>query len=47
MGIKLRMLTKKVEKDVKELFGYEAGLSPEAPPPLATFREDDPGDFIL
>lgn len=46
MNIDLRWLLKKMEKDVKELFGYEAGLSVEEVPPLATFKEEDPQDFI-
>lgn len=46
MGIKVRQLTKKLEKDISELYGYEAGLSLEEPPPLDTYRPDDPQEFI-
>lgn len=46
MGVDVRKLTKKIEKDVKELFGYEAGVSLEDIPPLATFSPDDPQGFI-
>ncbi len=46
MGIKVRQLTKKLEKDIKELYGYEAGLSLEERPPLDTYRPDDPQEFI-
>jgi len=46
MGVDLRKLNKKLEKDVEELFGYKAGLSLEELPPLATFRPEDPQDFI-
>jgi len=46
MGIDLRKLTKKIEKDVEELFGYQAGMSLEEVPPLATFKPDDPEPFI-
>jgi len=46
MGIDIRKLTKKIEKDVKELFHYEAGVSLEDIPPLATFNPDDPQEFI-
>ncbi|NDY41819.1 4Fe-4S ferredoxin [Dissulfurirhabdus thermomarina] len=46
MGIRLRLLTKKLEKDVLELFGTEAGLDPGAPLPLAAFRPDDPDEFL-
>jgi len=46
MGIKLRTLSKKVGKIVKERFDYEAGLDPEAPPLLGTYEQDDPEEFI-
>ena len=46
LGIKVRQLTKKLEKDIKDLYGYEAGLSLEEPPPLDTYRPDDPQEFI-
>lgn len=47
MGIKVRMITSKPEKDVKENYeGYEAWLSLEAKPPLLTFKLDDPQPFI-
>jgi len=45
-GIDLRMLTRKIEKDVKELFGSEAGLDPETKGPMTEYREDDHEDFI-
>jgi formate dehydrogenase subunit beta len=47
MGIDLRRLTKKMEMDIKELFHYEAGISLEDVPPLATFNPDDPQEFII
>jgi ferredoxin len=46
MGIPVRQFTKKLEKDAKELFGWEAGMTLDARPPLDTFRPDDPGAFI-
>ena len=46
MGIKVRILTKKLEKDCFELFDWESGLSLEKRPPLDTYRPDDPDDFI-
>ncbi len=46
MDIKLRQLTKKLEKDIIELYGYEAGLSLDQRPPLDTYRPDDPQEFI-
>ncbi|TET16711.1 MAG: 4Fe-4S ferredoxin [Dehalococcoidia bacterium] len=46
MGIDIRKLTKKIEKDVKELFHYQAGVNLEDVPPLATFNLGDPQEFI-
>ncbi len=47
MGIRMRLFTKKLEKDVLELYGVEAGMDPDTPPPLTTYRPDDPQNFIL
>ena len=46
MNVELRMLNKKTEKDVKELYGYEVGTDLEELPPMATFKIDDPQEFI-
>ncbi len=46
VGIKMRQFTKKMEKDIKELYGYEAGVLPDQRPPLDTYRPDDPQQFI-
>ena len=46
MNIPLSLLTKKLEKEVKEMFDYEAGIDVEAKPLLSIFEEGDPGDFI-
>ncbi len=46
MDIPLSLLTRKLEKDVKEMFNYETGVDIEAKPLLSIFEEDDPGDFI-
>jgi formate dehydrogenase (coenzyme F420) beta subunit len=46
VGIKVRQFTKKLEKDVLELYGYETGLSLDQRPPLDTYRPDDPQWFI-
>ncbi len=43
MNIKLRGLTDALAKDVQELWDYEAGLDPDAPPALGTYRDDDEG----
>ncbi len=45
-GINMRQLNKKLEKEIKELYGYESGLSLEERPPLDTYRPDDPQQFI-
>lgn len=47
MEINVRQFTKKLEKDVLELYGYEAGMTQEARPPLDVYSPDDPGDFIV
>lgn len=44
--IKVRQLTKKLEKDSFELYGWEAGLTLDERPPLDTFKLDDPEEFI-
>jgi formate dehydrogenase (coenzyme F420) beta subunit len=46
VGISMRQFTKKLNKDVEELFGWEAGLTLEARPPLDVYRPDDYNDFI-
>ncbi len=46
VGIKVRIFTKKLEKDCLELFGWEAGLSLDTRPPLDVYRPEDPDDFI-
>ena len=46
MGISVRELTRKLKKEVSELFGYEAGMSLEAIPPLGVYAEKDPDEFI-
>jgi ferredoxin len=47
VGIKVRKFTKKLEKDVLENWDYEIGLSVEHPPPLDTYRREDPEGFIM
>lgn len=46
MNIPLMLLNKKVEKDIKELFDYVAGVDVDEKPLLAMFKPDDPeGDI--
>lgn len=47
MGINLRGMTRKMVKEVKELFGYETGVNPDAKPALAEFKADDPQPFLV
>jgi len=47
MDIPLMKLNKKIEKEIKELFDYTAGIDPEAKPLFAMFKPDDPEEFIL
>ena len=46
-GVDLRLLTKNMEKVVKESFQYESGLDIGGLPLLATYEREDPDDFIL
>jgi ferredoxin len=46
MNIRMRRLTSKIEKDVRELYGYEPGMDVDAKPPMTVFQPDDPEDFI-
>ncbi len=46
VDIKVRQLTKKLEKDCLELFQWEAGLSVDERPPLDTYKPEDPDEFI-
>ncbi|MFZ5643948.1 MAG: Coenzyme F420 hydrogenase/dehydrogenase, beta subunit C-terminal domain [Bacillota bacterium] len=47
MGINLRGMTRKMVKEVKELFGYETGVNPDETPALADFKADDPEAFLV
>jgi formate dehydrogenase subunit beta len=47
MEVDIRKLNRKLSADVKALFDYEAGTSLEQIAPLATFRPDDPEEFML
>ena len=46
MNIKVRQFTRLLEKDVNEIYGYEAGLSLDETPPLLVYRPGDPQEFI-
>lgn len=46
VGINMRLLTRKLEKDCQEDFGWEAGLSLDQRPALDTYQPGDPEDYI-
>lgn len=46
LDIPIRFLNKKLEKDAKELFGYEPGFDQDAPSLFSSFNDQDPGAFI-
>jgi len=46
MDIPLMLLNKKVEKEIRELFDYLAGIDVDEKPLLAMFKPDDPEEDI-
>jgi hypothetical protein len=42
----MRLLTKKLNKDCLDLYGWEAGLSLESRPALDVYQPNDPEAFI-
>jgi len=46
LDIPLRFLNKKLEKEAKELFGYDVGFDASLPALISCFRDEDPQDFI-
>ena len=46
MEIRLTYLTQKLNLDVKELFGFEAGMDSDTPPPLSHYEIEDKQEFI-
>lgn len=46
VDIPLRLLNKKIEKDVVGLFQYEAGLDAALPALISSYKDDDPQGFI-
>lgn len=47
MNIPISTLTKKLEKEVRDMFKYEAGVNMDAKPLFAMFNPEDPEEFIL
>ena len=46
MDIPLNLLNRKMAKELKELYAYEAGLEPQEKGPLTSYKEDDDQSFI-
>jgi ferredoxin len=46
MDIKMTYLTDKLNHDMLQQYGFEAGASDEAQPPFATFTLDDQDRFV-
>ena len=46
VGINMRILTKKLNKDSLALFGWEAGISLDKRPALDVYQANDPDEFI-
>jgi NAD-dependent dihydropyrimidine dehydrogenase PreA subunit len=46
MGIKVRRLTSKIEKDIRQMYDYTSGMDLESTPPMSIFKPDDPQEFI-
>jgi len=46
IDIPLRFLNKKMEKEAKELFDYDAGFDPDQSSLVSCFKDEDPEDFI-
>ena len=41
------LLNRKMQKDIKQLYDYEAGKNADVKPVLNEFRDDDDESFIL
>jgi ferredoxin len=46
MEIRLTYMTQRLNQDVKELFGFETGIDPQASSPLSTYDVGDKQEFI-
>jgi ferredoxin len=47
VNIPIRHLNKKMEKESREQFEYDAGFDPDKPSLVSCFKDDDPQDFIM
>jgi len=46
-GVDIRALSRKVNKDVKEMYNHESGLTEEVKPALNVYSADDPEAFLV
>jgi Fe-S oxidoreductase len=46
VGINMRLLTRKLNKDCYDLYGWEAGLTLDQRPALDEFKANDSNEFI-
>jgi ferredoxin len=46
MDIPLNLLNRKMAQEMKELYGYEAGMTPQDKGPMSSYKEDDDQSFI-
>jgi ferredoxin len=46
MGIDTRLLVRKMNQEVEDLYGYQPGEAADATPPLSAFAMDDPQEFL-
>lgn len=44
--VRLDLLNHRLSREIEQRFGYRSGADPAVAPPLATFRPDDPQEFI-
>lgn len=44
--VRLDLLNRRLSREIEQRFGYRSGENPDVAPPLATFRPDDPQEFI-
>lgn len=47
VGVDFRLLNKRLEDEVKERFGFTAGVLTGEPTPLSAYREEDKEEFIM
>ncbi len=46
-GVNLGLFRLKIEKDIKEMYGYESGIDPEGKGALNDYKPDDTEDFMI